>query len=195
MARKLEFDRDAALAAAAQVFWRHGYEATSIDDLTRELGIGRASLYNSFIDKRHLLTEVVEKYQLAARDMLAGYLGRSGSARTIIERMLSDLSARTGEGPQGCMCLNLGLELGDQDDALRQQVLAGLGRVTDTFYALIRRGQADGSISPAVDAKATAEALMAGVISLNALKRLCAPAAHLKSVVHAQMSLLPKVER
>jgi TetR/AcrR family transcriptional regulator, transcriptional repressor for nem operon len=191
MPRKLEFDRDAALTAAADVFWRQGYEATSIDDLTAHLGIGRASLYNSFADKRALLTEVVDRYQQDARESLAQYVARPGRGRAIIAAMLNDFSQPRAEGPQGCMCLNLGLELGADDAALREQVAAGLNRVTDTFFTLIRRGQADGSIAKTANAKQLAEGLMGAVVSLNALKRLKMPVSHLKSVVDTQMSLLP----
>jgi TetR/AcrR family transcriptional regulator, transcriptional repressor for nem operon len=190
MPRKLEFNRDEALAAAAEVFWRNGYEATSIDDLTAQLGIGRASLYHSFTDKRNLLDAVVERYQMQARNQLADYLARRGSAPSVIEAMLTDFARIQSGEPQGCMCLNLGLELGEQDEALRRQVLAGLDRVTDTFYALVRRGQAEGDISQAIDSRKLAESLMASVASINALKRLNAPALLLKSVVDGQMSLL-----
>ncbi|NUS19768.1 MAG: helix-turn-helix transcriptional regulator, partial [Mesorhizobium sp.] len=46
--RPREFDIDQALDLAMQLFWRHGYEGTSIADLTEALGITRASLYAAF---------------------------------------------------------------------------------------------------------------------------------------------------
>jgi TetR/AcrR family transcriptional regulator, transcriptional repressor for nem operon len=191
MPRKIEFDRDTALTAAADVFWRQGYEATSIDDLTAHTGLGRASLYNSFTDKRGLLGEVVDHYQLAAREQLAQYLAKPGRARKTIELMMHDFASMRPDGPQGCMCINLGLELGAQDAPLRGQVVAGLNRITDTFFALIRRAQAEGDIAPAADAGALSEGLMSGVVSLNALKRLNAPASQLKNIADIHISSLP----
>ncbi|MBI0383044.1 helix-turn-helix transcriptional regulator, partial [Streptomyces albiflaviniger] len=47
MARRKEFDPEAALDAAMRLFWRNGYEGTSTSDLVDELGIARASLYGT----------------------------------------------------------------------------------------------------------------------------------------------------
>ena len=54
MGRPIEFDQDEALERALQVFWRHGYEGTSLDALCEAMQIGRQSLYNTFGDKRAL---------------------------------------------------------------------------------------------------------------------------------------------
>jgi len=54
VARTKEFDPEAALQAALELFWRRGYEATSMSDLVDHLGIGRASLYATFGNKHEL---------------------------------------------------------------------------------------------------------------------------------------------
>src|SRR5256885_11333451 len=61
--RPREFDREAALEQAIDVFWRHGYEATSVSDLTAAMGINPPSLYAAFGDKEKLFLEAVERYQ------------------------------------------------------------------------------------------------------------------------------------
>ena len=58
--RPLALDRKTAVGEARRVFLEKGYEGTSIEDLTAALGISRASLYNTFGDKRGLLREAVE---------------------------------------------------------------------------------------------------------------------------------------
>ena len=52
--RPRAFDHDAALEAELELFWRHGYEATSISMLTKAMGISPPSLYAAFGDKRKL---------------------------------------------------------------------------------------------------------------------------------------------
>src|SRR6476661_2036032 len=61
--RPRSFDRDAALAAAMDVFWEKGFEATSITDLTEAMGINPPSLYSAFGDKEKLFLEAIEAYQ------------------------------------------------------------------------------------------------------------------------------------
>ena len=56
------FDREAALHRAMLLFWRHGYEATSVNDLTRAMGITPPSLYAAFGDKKQLFLEAVRRY-------------------------------------------------------------------------------------------------------------------------------------
>lgn len=60
--RPLSFDREAALHEAMLLFWRYGYEATSLSQLTAAMGISPPSLYASFGDKKQLFLEAVERY-------------------------------------------------------------------------------------------------------------------------------------
>ncbi len=60
--RPLSFDRDAALDKAMLLFWRHGYEGTSLNDLTTTMGVTPPSLYTAFGDKKRLFLEAVNRY-------------------------------------------------------------------------------------------------------------------------------------
>jgi hypothetical protein len=60
--RPRSFDRDEALEHAMQVFWRQGYESTTIADLTKAMGINPPSLYAAFGDKEKLFLAAVERY-------------------------------------------------------------------------------------------------------------------------------------
>ena len=60
--RPLSFDRDTALEKAMLTFWRHGYETSSIVDLTTAMGVTAPSLYSAFGDKKRLFLEAVKRY-------------------------------------------------------------------------------------------------------------------------------------
>lgn len=60
--RPPSFDRAVALEQAMLLFWRHGYEATSLSDLTRALGVTPPSIYSAFGNKKALFLEAVGLY-------------------------------------------------------------------------------------------------------------------------------------
>ena len=60
------FDVDKALERAMELFWRQGYEGTSLADLTRELGLTRPSLYAAFESKKGLFLKALDLYEARA---------------------------------------------------------------------------------------------------------------------------------
>lgn len=61
--RPRTFDEDTALDAAVEVFWRHGYEGTSLPALTEAMGMNRPSLYGAFGDKHRLFLRALDRYR------------------------------------------------------------------------------------------------------------------------------------
>src|SRR4051812_42357533 len=101
--RPRSFDRDAALQRAMEVFWRHGYEATSLADLTAAMGINPPSLYAAFGDKKRLFLEAIERYRCASG--AARCFAQEPTARDGMRRLLAELAVeatRPGR-PAGCM--------------------------------------------------------------------------------------------
>src|ERR1022692_1795595 len=83
--RPRAFDRDAALHRAMELFWRQGYESTSISDLTSAMGITAPSLYAAFGAKERLYLEAVERYKSGLGDsgsILAGEATARGAIRS-----------------------------------------------------------------------------------------------------------------
>ena len=62
MARPREFDEAAALDRAMEVFWKQGYQNTSLDDLLEAMGIQRGSFYNTFGSKRETYLRAIDRY-------------------------------------------------------------------------------------------------------------------------------------
>lgn len=60
--RKLEFDKQQALEAAMQVFWKKGFLGASLADLTEGMGINKPSLYAAFGNKESLFVQATEHY-------------------------------------------------------------------------------------------------------------------------------------
>jgi len=106
--RPRSFDRDEALDRAIAVFWEHGYEATSIAQLTQALGIGAPSLYAAFGDKRSLFAEALDRYMGTYAAFTQTALAEEPDARAAVVRLLHEAAAaytRPGR-PHGCMLIS-----------------------------------------------------------------------------------------
>ncbi|WP_327291873.1 TetR/AcrR family transcriptional regulator [Streptomyces sp. NBC_01198] len=133
--RPRSFDAETALDRALEVFWRHGYEGTSLTDLTAAMDINRPSLYAAFGNKEELFGKVLARYL----DGPGGYTTDALDAptgREVIERLIHgavDLTA--GEGrPHGCLCVNSVHARGPDAHAVRQDAVA----VRETAEAALR---------------------------------------------------------
>ena len=87
MARPREFDEHSALQRAMQVFWRKGFEATSLADLLKATGLSKSSLYQTFTDKRSLFLAALETYRQDRMRHLRAKLNDGRPARESIEAL------------------------------------------------------------------------------------------------------------
>jgi len=105
LGRPRSFDRDAALERAMRVFWRQGYDATSVSDLTHAMGINPPSLYAAFGDKERLYLAAVERYHRSRVELAEKWLEEEPTAQAAIGRLLTEAAnwfARSG-APRGSM--------------------------------------------------------------------------------------------
>ncbi|GAB4138995.1 MAG: TetR family transcriptional regulator C-terminal domain-containing protein [Sphingomonadales bacterium] len=113
MGRSIEFEPNEVVLKAMAVFWRQGYERTSIGDLEISTGIGRKSLYRTFHDKETLFLAVLQRYRaVLAAERLAPLLRPQADLQDIEDllRSLADLSG-TPAGDRGCLICNTAVEL------------------------------------------------------------------------------------
>lgn len=73
MARPRTFEESRVRAQAKSLFAAQGYHGTSIDDLVRETGLLRGSLYKAFGSKRNLfellLAELTEQFEPSSENL------------------------------------------------------------------------------------------------------------------------------
>ncbi len=92
----------------ALLFWEQRYEATSVADLTRVMGIAAPSQYAAFSDKRKLFGEVLDAYATLFGGSGDRALAAEPTARRGFGRMLREAAAEcTADGrPHGCKVLS-----------------------------------------------------------------------------------------
>ena len=125
LGRPRSFDLDTALDRALQVFWRKGYEGTSLSDLTRAMRINRPSLYAAFGDKESLFRKALDRYMVQE----TRYWQKAIDAPTIgefVEKLLrgaAEAMSRTGS-PRGCLLVQGALTCSAEAEPVRRELSA-----------------------------------------------------------------------
>jgi AcrR family transcriptional regulator len=123
--RPRSFDIDRALDRVLQVFWRKGYEGTSLSDLTKAARVNRPSLYAAFGDKETLFRKALDRYLTGPAAYTQEAL-KEPTARAVVERLLrgaADLNTAP-RNPGGCLTVQGALACGDAGDSIRQELVA-----------------------------------------------------------------------
>ena len=160
--RPREFDVDAALDRAVEVFWRHGYEGTSLHDLTEAMGINRPSLYAAFGNKEALFRRAVARY--AETDMAyAREAFEQPTAHAVIETFLrANVDALTRAGrPAGCLTIQGGLSCGTDNAHIAGFLAASRLAGEAALAARLARTIDDGDLPADTDPTALARFVMA----------------------------------
>ncbi|MFC9232308.1 TetR/AcrR family transcriptional regulator [Streptomyces decoyicus] len=152
--RPRSFDRETALEQAVRSFWERGYEATSISDLTRAMGIGAPSLYAAFGDKRALFDEVVAEYGRHYGGFLSRAVAEEPTARRGVERGLREAAVEyTLPGrPRGCLVISAALNISPASSEvaafLREKRLSNVREIADAVRADIAAGELPAGTDP-----------------------------------------------
>src|SRR6202030_932959 len=157
MARSKEFDEERALAAAMEVFWREGYENTSLEALMREMGIARQSLYDTFGDKRALYLKAMAFYRERTNSSLRESLSSAPTVKEGFRRVLLGLIAETREQHErGCLLLSANLERAVDDEEIAEFLQDNQAEVESIFTEALRRGRRNGELAGEQDSAALA---------------------------------------
>lgn len=124
--RPRAFDLDDVLDKAVQVFWQHGFEGSSLDDLTGAMGLNRPSLYAAFGDKEALFLQCLARYSATVGGRAMQALHEPPTAREAVAAFLrqSVINATSPDGPRGCLVGSVAAAV--DLDSVRQVALAGM---------------------------------------------------------------------
>ncbi|NUP35810.1 MAG: TetR/AcrR family transcriptional regulator [Streptomyces sp.] len=148
MARTREFDTEAAVSRAMELFWARGYEGTSVRDLTRHLGIGQGSLYAAFGDKDGLYRAALEHYRTTFAAAALRSLDEGADARSAIRTMLVErVRIAVEHDGRGCLLINAACERVPEDAATRRTVRDVLGASQEALAEVLRVAAERGEIA------------------------------------------------
>ena len=192
MARPLEFNRNKALEEAMTVFWRQGFEATTVDDLTGAMKIKRQSLYNAFGDKHSLYMEALKLYRILRGENMLACLTGNHSVKEGFERLFRSIIDEAVDDPEckGCMVVNAMTELAAADLEVGKVVEVAEAENEAVFAEAVRQAQARGEIDAAKDPQALAAFLYNTVIGLRVRARKQPNKTSLENIVEVTLAAL-----
>ncbi len=190
--RPREFDTEKAIAQAMRLFWRKGYEGTSLSDLTAELGITRPSLYAAFGDKQALFLQVLDRYDSETARFIEPALN-APTARALAEGLLYGACAfhSDAKNPPGCLMVHGALVGGDAGAAVRRETGQRRRRLRDRIAERLTAAQAEGDLRADADPSALAGYLVAVLRGIAVEAASGAPASELRAIADIGMAAWP----
>ncbi len=155
--RPRAFDVDIALEKALEVFWRKGYEGTSLPDLTEAMGINKPSLYAAFGNKEQLFLKAIELYEQRPCSFFMPALAQP-TAYQVAEHMLFGAVAASKDpvAPKGCVLVQGALACSDSANTVKEALIAKRQAGNLQLIARFEQAKTDGDLSADADPVALA---------------------------------------
>jgi AcrR family transcriptional regulator len=191
--RPRQYDPERALAKAAEAFWKHGYAATSLDDLVAATGMNRPSLYAAFGDKRDLYLKTLTRYQQQSRAIGAQITADDPPLRDFLKRFYEaalDIYLESGDEARGCYSISTAPAQAVTDAAVRDFLAASISG-TDAFVAKqIAKARERGEVPLGADPHALAQLATAALHTIAVRARVGVPRKQLRAVAAVAIDVI-----
>lgn len=190
--RPRKFNYDSALATALNLFMQHGYDALSISDLTREMGIAAPSLYGTFGNKADLYKKTLELYERRNETTNSLLLGHADIKSALSDWLTQIVINATRQGsPSGCI-ISCGMLYTSDDNGELADIHRDRRRaMMDRLEIMLEKAREKGELCPGADCRRLAQFFVTVIQGLAVQARDGATAKDLKSVVDQALESLP----
>ena len=193
MARTKCFDRDAVLDRAMNLFWKQGFEATSVQQLVEATGINRGSIYDTFGDKRALFIQALSRYADKSAMKRLEILNSTDKPLDGIRAFFDAIIAASGADETkrlGCLMTNCAIEMSVRDPEIGDMLRDRLAHVETAFHKLLKRARQGGDIPKTQNIKALARFLTSTIQGVRVLARAGSEPEMLRQIVDIAMNTL-----
>jgi TetR/AcrR family transcriptional repressor of nem operon len=192
MARHKQFDQDEALLKAMEVFWSRGYEAASVQDLVRHMGINRQSLYDTYGDKHALYLLALDRYREVEGRRLIELLEQPGSVKKRLRQLFGEVveKALRDREHRGCFMGNATSELAGRCKKTASRTCSNMAMIEGAFYRALLRAKQEGEIQGVPDPRALARFFFCMLQGLVLMGKARPDRKTLNDVVRVTLSVL-----
>ena len=191
--RPRAYDPQAALRQVTDTFWKTGYSATSLDDISAATGMNRPSLYAAFGDKHALYLEALAGYWRitldATREALAGDAPLEEALMLAYDAALS-IYFSGDDRPRGCFVVGTAVTEAVADSAIRESLAAGLRAIDADFEARFRMARERGELKADADPAALAVVASATMHTVAIRARAGFPRDELRELARTAVTII-----
>ena len=174
-----------------KVFWRFGYEHTSLEVLMRAMGIAKQSLYDTFGDKRALYLKALRQYRDNDHARLHRLFALGQPVKDSFATILFSISSESREKHErGCLLLSANMERDAKDKVIAEFLLDNQLKTEAIFTEALERAQAAGEVSAKQDPAALARFFVATIQGMRAMAKLNSNRTALEQVARLALSAL-----
>lgn len=162
MPRAKQFEEQEVLEKAMHLFWKSGYHATTIQQLVNQLGINRASMYQTFGGKDELFQRALQRYTDQRAQQIQEVFDKETSVVAGFRRLFGDMANQlaTDQGQRGCFVVNTATELLPDHEGIKEFMRYIQECEVDLYREQIERGIRNGEIEPSKDSSGLATYLL-----------------------------------
>lgn len=177
---------------AMLVFWRRGYQATTLADLLAAMRLSKSSFYETFGTKRDLLLTAMRRYAASGMGGLIAPLLAPDASRPAIEATLANMvrHARSPAGRRGCLVNNTLGEVAPNDPVVFAATRAVLEQLEALLIGVVTRAQERGEITRKEHPRALARFLATTFGGLNLVAKARPDKSTLDDVVRITLRAL-----
>lgn len=190
MARNKEYDENEVLRKAMELFWKQGYEKTSMQDLVTHMGIHRRSMYDAFGDKHTLFMKALERYIEIIETKIETQIKPLDSVKQAIRCLFEMAIPKKEQQPIGCLTVNTAVELSLHDKEAAEKIAESFYKTENLLYELLLRGQKSGEVSDHHDAKRLSQSFHNSLVGLRVLAKTTDDKQKLESIIDMTLSIL-----
>jgi len=192
MPRVKQFNEETVLNKAMELFWKKGFHATSMQDLVDNLGINRASLYDTFGGKQALFDCVFKRYQHNSSEYLTAFFESQSSVKEgfyklmerAVQESINDVDAK------GCFVVNTTTELVPGDKNIELKLIENRERIETIFYNFLQKGVASNEIDAKKDLKSIASFIFTMYSGLKVITKINSNQKKLLNTIKIALSVL-----
>lgn len=192
--RPRKSDPEKVLDSAMKVFWKQGFDGTSMNDLSVATGMAKPGLYATFGDKEMVYTKALARYfKEYGTPLVDDLIASPEPLETVVRRFLRQIAVFVIDKslPKGCFAINSVVDCANQSPALE-----GLGRTIqenrrEAFVQRFRAAQKQGELPSDADPVTLGEFFAGQILALGVMGSGGADLNSLNQLIEVAMTALP----